>query len=91
LQDLAEDVAAVLGHAIGAQVKHLYPETRMADIVCWLKESTGSLGASLDWVETLMAAEERVSSASTDEFAETLERRSFGEYLEHLHAHRRGV
>jgi hypothetical protein len=63
----------------------------MADIVCWIKDSTGSPGASLDWVETLMAVEEGVSSEVTDEFAETLEQRTFGEYLEHLHARRLGV
>jgi hypothetical protein len=91
LQDIAEVTAAVLGRAIGAQAKHLYPETRMADIVQWLKDSTRSGRASLDWVEVLMEVEERASCELTDAFAETLERRTFGEYLEHLYAHRLGV
>lgn len=61
----------------------------MAEVLSWLKEDARA--SSLDWVEILMAAEEEASSESTDAFAETLEQRTFREYVEHLNANRRGV
>ena len=91
LQDIAEGAVAVLAESIGPQVKHLYPETRMSDVVQWLKSPPANRSASLDWIEILMAVDERVSSEVEDDFAEALERHTFGEYLEHLHARRRGV
>ena len=89
LQDIAEVVASVLVLYVGSRIKDLRPETRMAEVFSWLKED--ARGSSLDWVEILMAVEEEASSEATDAFAETLEQRTFREYLEHLHANRRGV
>ena len=39
---------------------------------------------SPDWVELLMVIEEEVSSEVTDDFAETIESRSFSEYVAHF-------
>jgi hypothetical protein len=61
----------------------------MAEVLGWMKEDTRV--ASLDWVEILMVIGAEVSSESTDAFAETLEHRTFREYVEHLHANRRVV
>jgi hypothetical protein len=91
LQDIAESAAGVLVRAVGSRVKQLRPETPMAKVFDWLKDDQSRRGASLDWVELLMAVEYEVSSEATDAFAETLEQRTFREYVEHLHAQRRGV
>lgn len=63
----------------------------MAEVISWLKDEENRRSASLDWVEVLMAVEEEVSSETTDVFAETIEQRTFGEYVEHLHDHRRAA
>jgi hypothetical protein len=88
---MAEAVAAVLVLAVGSRIKQLRPETPMSEVFSWLKDDASPRPASLDWVEMLMAVEEEVSSEATDAFAETLEQRTFREYVEHLHAHRRDV
>jgi hypothetical protein len=90
LQDIAEAAAGVLVRAVGSRIKQLRPETPMAEVVGWLKDENRR-STSLDWVEIMMAVEERLSSETTDAFAETLEQRTFREYVEHLHAHRRRV
>lgn len=91
LQDVAEGAAAVLVMGVGSRIKELRPETPMADVVSWLKDARDTGSASLDWVEMLMAVDEEVSSEVTDAFAETLEQRTFREYVEHLQANRRGA
>lgn len=90
LRDIAEAVAAALVEAVGPRIKQLRPETPMAEVLRWLKEERAGAG-SLDWVELLMVIEEVVPSEVTDAFAETLEQRTFREYVEHLHANRRRV
>jgi hypothetical protein len=91
LQDIAETAAGVLVLAVGSRVKELRPETPMVEVLAWLKDDANRRSTSLDWVEILMAVEKEVSSEATDAFAETLERRTFREYMEHLHDQRRGV
>jgi hypothetical protein len=91
LQGMAEAVAAVLVLAVGSRIKQLRPETPMSEVFSWLKDDASPRRTSLDWVEMLMAVEEEVSSEATDAFAETLEQRTFREYVEHLDAHRRDV
>lgn len=59
------------------------------DVFTWLKGEARR--TSLDWVEVFMAVEEEVSSQTTDAFAQTLEQRTFLEYVEHLYANRRVV
>ena len=87
----ATSAAGVLVLAVGSRVKELRPETPMSKVLDWLKDDANRRNTSLDWVELLMAVEEEVSSETTDAFAETLEQRTFREYVEHLHAQRRGV
>ena len=91
LQDVAGGAARVLVRAVGHRIRRLRPETRMAEVVSWLKDAESRRSTSLDWVEILMAVEEELSTETTDVFAETLEQRTFREYVEHLHAHRRAA
>jgi hypothetical protein len=91
LQDIAEAAAAVLVLGVGSRIKQLRPETPMGEVFSWLTDDASSRRTSVDWVEMLMAVEEEVSSESTDAFAKTLEQRTFREYVDHLHAHRRDV
>lgn len=82
-QDTAEVAAYWFATVVGSQVKALRPETSMTTVLSWIKSAPrGFLEAN--WVETLMAVEEEVWSAVTDTFAETLETRTFGEYVHHL-------
>lgn len=61
----------------------------MADVVSWLKEEASAIRSSPDWVEALIAIEEETSCDVTVAFPEFMEERSFREFVEHLHAHRR--
>ena len=63
----------------------------MEEVMLWLKDAEEQGSASLNWVEILMAMEEEASSEVSDAFAETIEQRSFREYVEQLHARRRAV
>lgn len=87
MQDTAEAAAYWLATAIGPQVKDLRPDTRMATVLGWLKVAPRRF-SDPDWVELLMAIEAEVSSEISDAFAETIEHRTFREYIGHLVAQR---
>jgi hypothetical protein len=87
-QDTAEVVASYLASAVGAKVKDLRPDTPMRTVMNWLKSAPHDFG-SPDWVELFMLIEGEVSSEVTDSFAETIESRSFAEYVAHLVAQKR--
>ena len=87
-QDIAEVAAFWFATSVGARVKDLRPHTSMSVVLCWLKAAPRGL-TDPDWVELLMAIEADVASESSDEFAETLESRSFGEYVAHLASKKR--
>ena len=82
-QDIAEIAARVIAAEVGPNVKALRPDTSMATVMSWLKETQRGV-FSPDWVEILMAVELESKSEVTDAFAEALETRTFGEYIEHL-------
>jgi len=87
-QDTAEAAAYWLATSIGSKVKELRPDTSMGVVIAWLKAAPRSF-ADPDWVELLMAIESEVSSEATDDFAESLEARTFGEYVAHLVSQKR--
>jgi uncharacterized protein (DUF2384 family) len=60
----------------------------MGVVLSWLKAAPRSF-SDPDWVELLMAIEAEVSSEATDDFAESLEARTFAEYVAHLVSQRR--
>jgi hypothetical protein len=60
----------------------------MSTVLAWLKAAPNG-HCSADWVELLMVIENEVSSEVTDEFAETIESRSFSEYVAHLVSQKR--
>jgi hypothetical protein len=62
----------------------------MGEVLSWLEDEKRPGASSLDWVEILVATENEASSEATDAFAETLEQRTFREYVEHLYANQRG-
>jgi hypothetical protein len=82
-QDTAEAAAYWIGTSIGPKARDLRPDTSMATVLGWLKSAPHGF-MDPDWVELLMAIEAEVSSEVTDEFAETLESRTFAEYVSHL-------
>jgi acyl carrier protein len=84
-------VASVVVRGIGVRPTLLRPETPMREIIAWFQESKNSGLASLEMVELFMLIEEELRCDLTDEFAETLEQRTFGEYVSHLHAHGRAA
>jgi acyl carrier protein len=86
LQDTAETVARMFAPSVGSKLKDLRPETRMEELLQWVKESGRS---SLDWVELIMFIEEELPSEVSDEFAESLELRTFRDFVEHLHSRRK--
>jgi hypothetical protein len=90
-QDIAESVALVFVDAVGPRIKDLRPGTRMGQVLSWLEDEKRSGASSLDWVEILVATQDEASSEATDAFAETLEQRTFREYVEHLYANQRGA
>jgi hypothetical protein len=87
-QDTAEAAAYCLATAIGPRIRELRPNTSMSTILAWLKASPSDF-SSPNWVELLMVIEDEVSSEVTDDFAETLESRSFSEYIAHLVSQKR--
>ena len=87
-QDTAESAASWLATSIGPKVKELRPDTSMGTVLSWLKAAPRGF-ADPDWVELLMAIESEVSSELTDPFAETLETRTFSEYVAHLVSQKR--
>ena len=87
-QDIAEVAAFWFATNVGSRVKDLRPDTSMSVVISWLKTAPRGL-TEPDWVELLMAIEEEVASEASDEFAETLESRSFAEYVAHLAAKKR--
>ena len=87
-QNIAESAASWFATSIGHKVKELRPDTSMGTILFWLKAAPRGL-ADPNWVELLMAIESEVSSELTDTFAETLETRTFSEYVTHLVARKR--
>jgi hypothetical protein len=86
---IAEAFAEFVAFELGPRLKSLRPETQMADVLEWIQTPAYSERAPNDWVEILMAVEEAVGCEMTDDFAETLERHTFRDYVEHLNAHRR--
>jgi acyl carrier protein len=91
LKETAVAVAYAVVRTVGVRPTLLRPETPMREITAWLQEAKDSGLASLEMVELLMLIEEETRCDLTDEFAETLEQRTFGEYVSHLHAHRRAA
>jgi hypothetical protein len=87
-QDTAEVAAQWLATSIGSKVKELRPDTSMNVVLSWLKAAPRSF-SDPDWVELLMAIEAEVSSEATDDFAESLEARTFAEYVAHLVSQKR--
>ncbi len=87
-QDTAEAAAHWLATSIGSKVKELRPGTSMGVVLSWLKAAPRSF-SDPDWVELLMAIEAQVSSEATDDFAESLEARTFQEYVAHLVSQKR--
>ena len=87
-RDTAETAAYCLATAVGQRIRELRPETSMSTVLAWLKAAPKGF-CSPDWVELLMVIEEEVSSEVTDDFAETIESRSFSEYVAHLVSQKR--
>ena len=87
-QDTAEAAAFWIATSVGSKVRDLRPDTSMATVLSWLKSAPHSL-MDPDWVELLMAIEAEVSSEVSAEFAETIESRTFAEYVSHLVAKKR--
>ena len=87
-QDIAESAVSWLATSIGPKVKELRPDTSMGTVLSWLKAAPRGFYTP-DWVEILMAIESEVSSELTDTFAETLESRTFSEYVAHLVSQKR--
>jgi hypothetical protein len=87
-QDTAEAAAHWLATSIGSKVKELRPDTSMGVVLSWLKAAPRNF-SDPDWVELLMAIEAEVSSEATDDFAESLEARTFAEYVTHLVSQKR--
>jgi hypothetical protein len=87
-QDTAEAAAYWLATSIGSKVKELRPATSMGVVLSWLRTAPRSF-YDPDWVELLMAIEVEVSSEATDDFAESLESRTFAEYVAHLVSQKR--
>jgi hypothetical protein len=88
-RDIAESAASWLANSIGPKVKELRPDTSMETVLSWVKAAPHRF-SDPNWVELLMAIELEVSSELTDEFAETLEARTFAEYVSHLASRKRG-
>jgi len=87
-QDTAEAAAFWIATSIGPKVRDLRPGTSMGTVLEWLKSARHGF-KDPDWVELLMAIEAEVSSDVTDEFAESLELRTFEKYVSHLVAKKR--
>jgi hypothetical protein len=87
-RDIAEAAAYWIATSIGSKIKELRPGTSMSVVLSWLKVAPRSF-TDPDWVELLMAIEAEVSSEATDNFAESLEARTFAEYVAHLASRKR--
>ena len=86
--DTAEAAAYWLATSVGSKVKELRPDTSMGVVLAWLEAAPRSFSGP-DWVELLMAIEAEVSSEAADDFAESLETRTFAEYVAHLVSRKR--
>jgi len=87
-QDTAEVAASRFAALIGPKVKDLRQDTSMGAVLSWLKAAPRGSNDP-NWVELLMAIESEVSGELTDDFAETLETRTFSEYVSHLVSQKR--
>jgi hypothetical protein len=76
-RDTAQVVAALFGHFIGPAMLRLRPEHTIGEILSWTES------AGLGTVELLMVVEEEYGEMD-DEFARSLERHTFREFVEHL-------
>jgi acyl carrier protein len=85
LRDTAEGIAAVFVTYTGSRIKLLRPETRLLELLSWVKETPNG---SLDAVELVMGLEDSVGAEITDEFAEQLEDHTFRELVHHMHRRR---
>jgi len=88
LRDVAFDLAHAFARVVGAKVKLLRPETRIAEIFSWVSEPESG---SLDQVERIMAIEVEFGIELPDELAERFDSVTFRELVEYTARSRGGM
>ncbi len=76
LRDIAYELAVGIARCVGPKVKHLRPETRLAEIFDWFEQQT-PFPSSLDQVEFVMILEAEIGFEVSNEMAANSDRRTF--------------